>query len=371
MRVARIIQRLPPASGGKEIHGAELSRALRRRSVDDVLFWQEGALPPQAAGVRRGRLPSSRRDLQLLSFAGWGAVAVARAHQRHPFDLVHAHGDFVEAGAAALLARHLRIPALLSVHAALSETASHRAARRLTYSRMRRILTVTPEIADQIRDSGISVPVIVRPSGVRDPFFSVMRRRTSTRTLLTVGRLSPMKGIEVLIAARDKLVEHDLDWVVAAAGEGSYADELRNEIARRPNITLIHVDSPAALADLHAQAHAFVLPSVQLPRQAEGMPTALMEAMASRTPIVATATGGVARALGGGEYGTIIAPGDAQALANGVLEVLEAPASAEQRAERAANSGLAQPWDEVAEQLHRIYHDVLIAPSVSVVMPPT
>jgi len=363
VRVARVIERLPPATGGKEIHAAELSRALRLRLVDDVLFWHEGNVPPGARGVKQMRARSQLRDVQVLTFSAWACKAVAHAHRVRPFDLVHAHGDFPEAAVAALLAKRLGAPALLTVHGAVSEVTWHRYARRITYSPLARILTVTEEIAAQLRQSDIGVPVIVRPSGVRDPFFRVVRAPADVPTVLTVGRLHPTKGLEVLIAARDKLADSEVRWVLAAGGNGEYAARLRREIARRPNMHLLNVASPRELAELHSRAHVFVLPSVQRQRQAEGMPTALMEALATRTPVIATDTGGVSRALGGGKFGVLVPPGDSDALAHAVRRVLAAPDDARIRAEQAARTGLSQGWDEVAEQVHGIYTQVLQGPS--------
>jgi glycosyltransferase involved in cell wall biosynthesis len=225
---------------------------------------------------------------------------------------------------------------------------------------MDRIFVASPEISRQIKAAGIEVPTIVRPSGVREPFFSVQRQPDPVPTVLTVARLSPVKGLESLIAARDKL-DRDIRWVVAAGGDGEYADRLRAEIARRPNMRLVHAYSAEELALLHARAHLFVLPSIPLARQEEGMPTALMEAIASRTPVIATATGGVARVLGDGAYGLTVPPGDEDALAIAILQAIANPGSAASRAVAATQAGVAEPWDVVAQQIHGEYLRMLDA----------
>ena len=89
------------------------------------------------------------------------------------------------------------------------------------------------------------------------------------------------------------------------------------------------------------------------------MPTALVEAMASRTPIIATATGGVARALGDGEFGAVSRPGDPSALADAVAHLLEDPAGAGLRAEGAASAAshnAGTPW---RSKPHGVYTRVL------------
>ena len=354
MRVARLIARLPPARGGKEIHGAELSRALVRLGVRQTVFVRVG--DPIDPRVELVRMPSgfgadSRRNL--VAYSLWAAAALVRTHRRAPFELIHVHGDFVEASAAAAAAAVCRVPVQLTLHSDLAPIRWHDALRRRAFGRMQTIWTVSQDGADAARHITAAADVRVRPSGVRDAFFSTPAAGPR-RGVLFVGRLSPVKGLEHLIAAHD-LLRGELDdpWTVVAEGSGPYADRIRAELARR-GIAQVEEPDAGRLAARLAGAAVFVLPSVDSGIFREGTPTALLEAIATRTPVVASSVGGTAAALGG-DGGVLVAPGDAPSLARAIAGVLADPKNAAMRAERAYEAGAALPWAAVAAEVAARY----------------
>lgn len=357
MRVARLVERLPPAHGGKEVHAAQLTRALAARGVEQHVFCRSGDPVDGAAAQATWRIPGNMRSAGkagLIAWCAWAVSSIRAEHRRRPFDVIHAHGDFPEATAAATLSATLQVPAVLTVHGGLSRTPWHHEARLASFSAMQEVVVVSDDILVDLRRIGVSSPITVRPSGVRDEFFeeSDVSREPG---ILTVGRLAPVKGLESLIAARDAVDGGGLHWVVVADGEGSYADSLRDEIARRPDMTCVVLGEPRELADLLRSATAFVLPSVDLDGQREGVPTALLEAVAAGTPIVATDTGGVADVLDQGRGGLLVPPGNPPALSRAISDIVDDPQAAAERARHARAHGSARPWSAVAEQLEGTY----------------
>src|SRR5579884_1143573 len=156
MRVARLIERLPPASGGKEVHGAELTRALGELGVEQHVFCRVGDQLAGDIGQSVVRPGLARRAHTLLTWCAAAARAIEGAHAGDPFDLIHAHGDFLEATAAAVAARRLSIPAVLTVHGGLSDVPWHDELRLLSYSAMEQVIAVSQSIAERIRMIGIS-----------------------------------------------------------------------------------------------------------------------------------------------------------------------------------------------------------------------
>ena len=373
MRVARLIERLPPALGGKEVHGAELSRALRGHNLSQHVFCRSG--DPLGDGIRQTWVQPGAVG-QAHSLAGFcvaAAVAIDREHARLPFDLVHVHGDFLEAAAGAGLSRRLGIPAVLTVHGGLSERRSHDLLRLGTFSSMQKVLVVSADLERDLHELGVSAPIKVMPSGVRGAFFESGAERRDPRTVVFVGRLAEVKGIDTLRAARDLMAPgRNLRWVIAAGGDGSEADRLRQEISRRPDMECIVERDPKRLAHLLRTAAVFVLPSVSLAGQREGVPTALLEAVACGTPIVATDTGGVGAVLGQGRGGLLVPPADPDRLAGAIAEALDHPDLAAQRAEVARKEGWARPWPDVAADIHLTYQsacDRFAKPTVVFALP--
>jgi len=358
MRVARLIERLPPAVGGKEVHGAELTRALAQQGVEQVVFAREG-IASGGAGVRTVRvgLGPARRLHSVAAYSAAAMRAVEARHRVEGFDLVHAHGDFHEALAAANLSRRLGVSAVLSVHGGLSRSKIHSLLRLGAFSAMETVLPVSESIASQLVEGGVSSRITVRSSGVRDVFFRTARAPRTEAHVVCVGRLARVKGVEMLLAARDALASRGraLHWTVVAGGEDAYARGLRAQIEARSNMRCVDGLDAEQLAVLLSSASAVVLPSIELPGQHEGVPTALLEAIAAQVPVVASRTGGMPATLGEGDWGLLVKPGDAEELSEAVKAVHDQPTAAAERARRASASGVAQSWSEAAAQVLKEY----------------
>lgn len=356
MRIARLIERVPPEPGGKEIHAAQLTRALSDLGVDQHVFCRSGQ--QISPSIRQTRITGGAvSGIHLLAaFCMRAVVAIRVAHAARPFDLVHAHGDFLEALAAAAVGRELGIPAVLTIHGGLSDVAWHDMLRLGTFSAMETVFAVSPVVAHRMAELGVSARLVSLPSAVRPDFFRDAHSPPRARTIVSVGRLAPVKGLETLIAAADAMRDHaDLRWVVAAGGRDEYARRLRTAIDERPNMSCVEIDAPGELAALLADAHVFVLPSVECERQQEGVPTALLEAIAARVPVIASETGGVPDVLEGGRAGLLVAPGEVAALVAAIEQTLADPKSAAARAELAATNGWARDWPELAERVMHEY----------------
>lgn len=141
----------------------------------------------------------------------------------------------------------------------------------------------------------------------------------------TVGRLDPRKGTDVLLAAAAQLIKKGLPELrVVVVGDGPLRDELpalaaRLGIAERVHMLGDRSDVPEVLAALDV----FVLPS-----RSEGMSNALLEAMASALPVVATAVGGNPEAVSADTTGVLIPSDDPTMMADAVLRLVTSPSLA-------------------------------------------
>jgi len=140
----------------------------------------------------------------------------------------------------------------------------------------------------------------------------------SAPVVVTLSRLSREKGIEVLIDAAARVHAQRPDAVFVVAGEGPDRPLLEAHIAR------LGLNGVVKLAGFHsdvwsvlAAADVFCLAS-----HSEGMPSALLEAMAASKPIVATAVGGIPEAIVDGLNGRMVKPGDAVDLARTISHMI-------------------------------------------------
>ena len=133
------------------------------------------------------------------------------------------------------------------------------------------------------------------------------------------ARLNPEKGIGLFLKAA-KLISLTAPQIrFFIVGEGPLYDELKDETARlnlEKNVILAGFREHAI--DLLCQMDVVVLSSVH-----EGMPMVLLEAMALRRPIVATAVGGIPEVIEHRKTGILVPPGDVHSLAMACLELIE------------------------------------------------
>jgi glycosyltransferase involved in cell wall biosynthesis len=146
-------------------------------------------------------------------------------------------------------------------------------------------------------------------SAVRDP--------AAVPTVIFVGRIQPVKGLEVLLRAW-KMVLARLPARLLIAGDGGQLPELKRfaadtGIAESVTFTGEVSDVPARLE----QADLYVQPSYQ-----EGLPNSVLEAMSAGLPIVATRISGNEDVVADGVNGMLVPAGDAESLAHALATLL-------------------------------------------------
>jgi glycosyltransferase involved in cell wall biosynthesis len=142
---------------------------------------------------------------------------------------------------------------------------------------------------------------------------------------IVVAKLMTQKGHAVLIDAlatlRDRLPRLHLLLV----GEGSLRPELEASVRDRGLAKRVtFAGNRADIPELLAASDVFVLPSLW-----EGLPMALLEAMASRLPVVATSVSGTRQVVVDDESGLLVPPGNSDALAAAIERVVTEPKLAE------------------------------------------
>jgi glycosyltransferase involved in cell wall biosynthesis len=157
----------------------------------------------------------------------------------------------------------------------------------------------------------------VVPNGVRS--MAQRARPTGARlTIVCVANLIAYKGHSTLLAAVRRLRPHG--WSLLLVGEGPERESIGRTIA---SVNLQErVFMLGRRSDVHEILDAADL--LVLPSYSEGMPNAVLEAMAHGIPVVASDVGGVRSLLGSGA-GIIVAPGDDQALADALQRLIDNP----------------------------------------------
>lgn len=253
-------------------------------------------------------------------------------------DLVHAHLPTM--GVIARLVSP--VPVVYTEHnMAESYRPVTRAANRLTYRMNDGTMAVSGAVASSVAGwAGPEVSVIPNGVAVSVDDDGPARAREELGLspddplVIHVGNIRPGKGHDVLIsAAVDIRTAMPEATVVSIGGEKYRGDiERMQGLAKEAGVadTIHFIGRRSDALDFVAAGDIFVNPS-----SVEGLPVAILEAMALGRPVVATAAGGVPSLVKDQETGLLVEPDDPQALAKAVLRVL----GDRELADRLANTG--------------------------------
>jgi glycogen synthase len=154
------------------------------------------------------------------------------------------------------------------------------------------------------------------------PLTDELRHRVGIKNeyIFFVGRPTKQKGMEYLIQASDYLPK-DIQIVMAATGSDTkeYEEELEKMVEPRKNIIWIRELLPVTeYIQLYSSATVFVCPSVYEPFGITNL-----EAMACKTPVVASAVGGIKEVVVNEETGLLVEPKDVSQLKEAVIRILK------------------------------------------------
>ncbi len=155
-------------------------------------------------------------------------------------------------------------------------------------------------------------------------------QRTGPLAVVCVASLEEVKGHTYLLDACRLLLDSGVDFECRLVGDGPLRAELETRIAELDLGSHVHLEGPkprAKVAQILGGADLAVCPSVPTSRgDREGIPVALMEAMATCLAVVASDISGIPELVDDGETGLLVPPGDPRALADAIARLHDDPA---------------------------------------------
>lgn len=257
------------------------------------------------------------------------ALAMAWYAERDGYDHIHAHWGSTPSTAACIASQISGVPWSMTTHRwdieennlLFDKVLSAEFVRAISVRGRQAILEVIgePTLEDKIRV--IHVGVDLDQCEISQGFGC--RKEESTSRILCVGRLVPVKGHEFLIEAFRILIERGLDAMCLFVGDGPERSILKGLVFDYGLDDYIifagYKPHDEVIALLKSGKHeVLVCPSVETEDgAAEGIPVALMEAMACGIAVIGTNTGAIPELLGEGS-GLIVRQKDAIALADAI-----------------------------------------------------
>jgi len=173
-------------------------------------------------------------------------------------------------------------------------------------------------------DPRFEIPVI--PNGVDLELHKTMEHDWSAPRLLSVGRIVHQKGLDLAMHALGGL--KDLDWEWRIAGDGPQMQALQSlaeELGIQDRVFFLGWQSREQVIKSYKQSNVFLFPS-----RHEGMPNALLEAMAGGLPVIATCIAGNEELVVEGETGYLVPAEDIESLQGALKKLLNDPALRQQ-----------------------------------------
>jgi glycosyltransferase involved in cell wall biosynthesis len=362
LRIAMMLESDGP--GGAEMMVFRLSEELRRRGHTIVPVGPAHGIG--WLGDRFRHVGFSPEVFRLARPVDPGCVGrLMHLFREHRIDAVHSH-EFTMAVYGAASSRLLGLPHVITMHGGLrvSKALRRRVALRWAMRRSDHVVMVSRATQGQFAtDLGVDKSwFTVVPNGVPSQAGNADRVRAEFAVdkqdcvLLAVGTLERNKGHHILLESLARLVRGGLNrpWrLIIAGGRGGDQHGSLLEYARAEGLyDRVHiVTNRGDIPDLLALADVFVMPSLW-----EGLPIAMLEAMAAQKCIVASATGGIPEAIVTGRDGLLVPPGDIDALAEALELVLTDPVRREGFREQAAARANAEfTVQAMAERYEALY----------------
>ena len=305
MKIAEILPELD--IGGVERHVIDLSNELSKRGHEITVISAGGKMACQLSGaVRHIDMPVHKKNPALCFIC---AGKIAELVREQGIQLLHAHSR-VPAWIARIASKKAGVPYIVTAHVDFGNKS------RWIYAPYRSascVICVSEAVQEAMKDCFYENTRVVL-NGLDEPKVSwTPENLHGPVRFLFVGRLSPVKGLQDVLAA----LPQEGDWSLDVVGDGPMRQELENITSSRGLGSKVTFHGYSDKAD-EFMAHASCL---LFPSYTEGMPLTLARAVQIGIPVIASDIAPVAEMAGGNE--DLLSPGDIDAWHAAVSDFIE------------------------------------------------
>lgn len=342
MKILFINNEFPPIGGGGSILTSYMAKNLVKLGHQVVVVTSKFSTLPdkeKVDGYQVVRIPALRSSkdfsnyLELMTFFVSGIVNIPKIIKGFKPDLIQSFFSVPSGAISYMLSKKFNIP--YAVYLGGSDVPGANPGRHkfiypfvtpvikkvLKESQM--VTACSDMLIDLVKKELPDMKVLKIPNGVDSDYFvpPTEKPKNPPINILGVGRIMPRKGFQHLIEALSVLKKDERKKVrLTLIGSGDYRKTLEEIALKNKTSEIIDfVDSVpySHLKDYYQRAHIFCLPSL-----AEGMPLAMIEAMACGCAILGTDVAGNQELIKDGVNGYLVKPGESEQLGKRLLDMV-------------------------------------------------
>ena len=251
---------------------------------------------------------------------------------------------------------------------------------KITLNKMNHLIALTDTVKQCYTDYGISISKIsIIPNGIKTSLFNIESNKNYIRNkygikdgqifILSVGRYHIKKGYEYIPCAIKYLrnLNYDIKWLIIGKGMDKIKpliieNDVSQQIIFEEEITFTNLpkdnEVPSfpdrSLVSIYKSADLFVMPSI-----IETFGMVLIEAMAAGLPIITTNAPGCRDVVSNNYNGILVAPKNPEALAKGILRVIENPGLKDSLIKNGKNSIIKYDWGNITQEYEHLYYHIV------------
>jgi glycosyltransferase involved in cell wall biosynthesis len=345
MKIAILVSNFPPhVEQGTELQTQRMAALLSKKHKVTVYtkYYAGQKLEEKRQGYTIKRIKFTKLPIHSFDYLSYVSAAL-KAIKKDEIDITQCMMLTPNGLIGLRLKKQKNIPTFCWIRGGDFYLVNHhflgRIANKYVLKNSRLVLCQTEKIKNDVSLFCREAKLMVVGNGLEIP-----KKKASGKSVVYVGALIKRKGVENLITAMNKIGAETI-----IVGDGPEKDKLK--LMARKNIKFVGKVEPKKVINYLLKGKIFVLPAIE----GEGLPNAVLEAMAVGLPVVATNVAGMKDVVLHGKTGYIVEPGNVEELESHIRLLLEDKELLKHMQEDCINSIQKYRWSSVIEKLEQIY----------------